>query len=184
MMIMRRVFEFPTAVFADDFVSLYNRTDFFIDTMKLTGARSVDIMEDEPLDDGGRRWKARITDALKLPDFLKTPDKVVFINESAFHPMDRRLEWSIMPIIRQSFIQLKGEIRIQDNGDRARLVYDVSLNMNIPFLGKKTEYIGLQIIGRACADQALFAEERAAAIQSERFTKSNFSKSAGETKKC
>jgi hypothetical protein len=158
-MTMRRVFEFPVAASVSELVDLYSGTKFFIDTMKLAGARSVEMMEDESPADGTRRWKARMTEALKLPEFLMISDRVVIMNESVFHPLERRLDWRIMPSIKQSFIQLEGRIHMKEQGPGARLVYEVFLDVKIPVMGKKTESVGLQLIGRACADQARFAAE-------------------------
>ncbi len=164
---MRKVFQFPVAVPVCDLVELYNTTEFFIDTMKAAGARSVELLEEELRADK-KRWKAKVSEAFKLPEFLPISDRVTIINESTFFSNERRLEWHMMPSLGQKvpslgqhLLQFSGAIQIREHGLNACLVYDVSFDIKIPFVGKKAESVGLQVIGKACADQARFAEKRA-----------------------
>ena len=153
---MRKTFEFPIEASLDSVLDTYMSTEFFIETMRLAGARSVEILEERDLEDGGRSWKAKITDTGRLPEFLRTSDIVVIINESSFHPSERKLVWQIMPAVQQRLIQLNGEIRIAETDGGVTLTYDASLDIHIPLLGRKTESLGLQIIGKECAKQAAF----------------------------
>lgn len=158
---MKKHFEFSIPVSVDAAVATYKSTAFFIDTMKLAGARTVDIVEEETRSDGGRRWKARITDTAKLPEFLRTSDIVVIVNESEFHPSSRTLYFRIMPSVRLDLIRLTGEIHIEEDGPHTKLHYLIDLKISIPIIGKKTEGPGIQIIGKECKKQAAFLAERA-----------------------
>ena len=153
---MQKTFEFPIKAPIDAVLETYLSTEFFIETMRLAGARSVEILEERDLEDGGRGWKAKITDTARLPEFLRTSDIVVIINESAFHPSERKLVWQIMPAVQQRLIRLSGEIRIAEIDGGAALTYDACLDIHIPLFGRKTESLGLQIIGKECAKQAAF----------------------------
>ena len=153
---MQKTFEFPISASLGAVLETYLNTDFFIETMRLAGARTVEIVEQRELADGGRSWKAKITDTARLPEFLRTSDIVVIINQSAFHPSERKLVWQIMPAVQQRLIRLGGEIRIAETDGGVTLTYDARLDVQIPLFGRKTEALGLQIIGKECAKQAAF----------------------------
>ena len=159
---MKQQFEFSVPVSVDAVVETYKSTAFFIETMKLAGARTVDIIEEEALADGGHRWKARITDTTRLPAFLRVSDIVVIVNESEFHPHARKLKFRITPAIPLELVRLTGEIQIEEDGDHAKLIYAVNLQVNIPVIGRRTESPGIQIIGKECKKQAEFLARHAA----------------------
>jgi hypothetical protein len=54
---------------------------------------------------------------------------------------------------------LEGEIHLRDEGGRTALLYDVSLKVRIPFIGRKLEAYGLKKIGLECLRQAEFLAE-------------------------
>lgn len=158
---MRKSFDFLIHAPLEDVLKTYKCTDFFVENMKRAGADAIEIIEEESLPEEGRRWKAKLTDIRRLPDFLHITDVTDIINETTFLPDRRVLLWQIMPSIRQKIVRLSGEIRMTDTGQaepnqKTKLVYDVSLTINIPLVGPKTEPLGLQLIGRECARQAAF----------------------------
>ena len=143
----------------------YLRTDFFIASMKRAGARSVEIVEEAPLPDGGRRWKAKITESARLPEFLKTSDILIIINESAFSPKEKQLTFRIHPASSAIPVRLEGIIHLVDGGATTRLLYDVDLSIKIPLISRKTELLGLKVVGDECRKQAALLGEWAATVE-------------------
>ena len=94
---MKQQFEFRVPATIHQVEATYQKTDFFLASMERAGARSIKIVEEEPLPDGGRRWKAKITESARLPEFLKTSDILVMINESTFSPSQKQLSFDIRP---------------------------------------------------------------------------------------
>ena len=139
-------------------VDTYKKTDFFVASMEKAGALAVEIIEEETLPDGGRRWKAKITEASRLPEFLRTADILVMINESTFHPHKKKLEFNIAPSAKSVRVTLSGTIDLLEQAQETEIVYHVDLSIGIPLFGKKTEALGLKIVGDECGKQAALLE--------------------------
>ena len=161
---MRQQFEFQVHAPIDNVVETYLKTEFFIASMERAGARSVALIESSDLPDGSRRWKAKITEAARLPQFLKTSDILIIVNESVFSPSERRLTFNIRPASAAIPIRLDGTIRLFDAGDDTRLQYDVKLSIKLPLINRKTEMLGLKVVGDECQKQAALLDEWARSI--------------------
>jgi hypothetical protein len=131
----------------EDLVEVYKKTEFYLSTLKHAGAVSIDILEEKPLPDGGRYWKAKITESSRVPEFLRASDLDIYINESAFSPKERKLTWQIFPNFKTGRFSLKGVIELSESGDTTRAVYTADLRVRIPFIGKQAEAYGLKKIG-------------------------------------
>lgn len=143
----------------DRVTAAYRATDFFLATLKHAGAVAIEILEERALPDGGRFWRAKITESSRVPEFLRASDVDIYLNESTFHPNERRLTWCIAPNVQANRIHLSGNILLEALEEGTRLVYDVSLTVRLPFIGSKLESFGMKKIGREFQDQAAFLSE-------------------------
>ena len=147
-------YEVPARI--DDVVAAYKTTAFFIATLKHAGAVTIEIVEERPLPDEGRYWKAKITESSRVPEFLRASDLDIYINESAFDPPARKLSWKMKPNFSTGRFSLTGEIALFENGDNTRLIYGVNLDLKIPLIGPTAEVLGLRKIGDEFRKQADF----------------------------
>ena len=161
---MREDFVYTVAAHIHQATETYRKTDFFIASMKRAGALQVEVLEDEPLPDGGRRWKAKITENSRIPAFIRASDIVIVINESVFSPSEKRLTFRISPAAESVRVRLEGSIEIKERAGATELHYSIDLTVGIPLLGRQTEALGLKIVKEECRKQARLLEEWAAHI--------------------
>ncbi len=156
---MQRWFYFNIPESIDKVIEIYKDTDFFIETMKLAGARSVEITKETNIPLFHYEREAKITASLMLPTFLGSSRDIIITNKSSFFPNKRKLYWSVVSNIAAKFVDLSGEIEIEPATDGVKLKYNANVDIHFPGLGRKTESLILQIIGRKCAEQANFVSE-------------------------
>lgn len=154
---MRNRYTYTVSAPIEEAVAAYKTTEFFIATLKHAGAVTIEILEEKPLPGEGRYWKAKISESSRVPEVLRASDLDIYINESAFNPPERKLSWQIRPNFSTGRLSLTGDISLFEEGtNTTRLVYDVSLEVKIPFIGSTAETFGLRKIGEEFRSQAAF----------------------------
>ncbi len=153
---MRSSFTHSVPSPVDQVVSAYQSTEFFLATLKHAGAVTIEILEERAMPDGGRFWKAKISESSRVPEFLRASDVDIYINESTFRARERSLEWKISPHLQMTPIVLTGEIRLVETARGTDVNYEVNLEVRIPLIGPKLEEFGLRRIGIEFRKQAQF----------------------------
>ncbi len=143
----------------DRVIDAYRTSSFYEEKQKSTGATTVEILEWEELTNGNVKWRARITEPSRQPAFIRKSDVDTFEDDSVLDPEAGTLSWKITPSMAADKFKLQGLVVFHDEGQSTRVVYNIEIEVKIPFVGSKVEKFALDNSEKETAKQAAFLRD-------------------------
>ncbi|MCP4676549.1 MAG: DUF2505 domain-containing protein [Deltaproteobacteria bacterium] len=140
-------------------IDAYRTSAFYEEKQKSAGAISVEILEWEELANGDVKWRARITEPSRQPAFIRKSDVDTFEDNSVLSPEAGTLSWKITPSTAADKFKLQGLVAFHDEGESTRVVYNIEIEVKIPFVGSKVEKFALDKSEKETAKQAAFLRD-------------------------
>jgi len=153
---MKVTFEHVVPVPLEKVMEAYGDMDFFAAKQKDAGAISVEVLETEDLPGGKLRWKARVKEPSRVPKFLRKSEVDTYTDDSVLDPAAGTMTWRVTPEMMADVFFLSGVVEFHEAGEGTRVVYNTTLEVKIPLVGKKAEKVGLEKTEEACKQQADF----------------------------
>ena len=139
-------------------IAAYRSAEFYSEKQKSSGALSVEVLETEDLDNQCWRMKAKVAEPTRMPSFLKKSDVDTYIDDTVLDPGAGTMTWKITPEFGAEAFFLSGVVEFHDRGETTLAVYNVTLEVKIPLVGKKAEKLGLAKTEEETDKQAAFLQ--------------------------
>ena len=143
---MNHTCDFVVPAPVEDVMALYADGEFYAAKLKNSGALTVELLVHEEREDGTKFMRAQGTEPTRVPNIpgFRKSDVDTFIDENVLDRKARTLTWKVIPEIMVDKFFLYGHMEFQPAPENAtRIVFNTTMEIKIPFIGKKAEKIGL-----------------------------------------
>lgn len=137
-------------------IETYLNDDYYVGQLKNSGAITVQILESGTLPGGGKTRKTKVTAPSRVPPMLRKSDTDEYTDNSKVDAAAGVYSYTITPSMFADQFLLSGGIEFVEAGNDTKMVFTTTIEIKIPFIGKKLEQTALEQTEKEVLAQVAF----------------------------